>query len=191
MFPAIANLAYDTAIFFCISYRIATNHETTPDGKPLGTISWGNIISGRALPRLSRAVLKGGQQYYLCVRSFVYSPTPALTIVGFLHYHRVVVVFNLILLTLILTPQVPPQLKLVPSVPTILIISTMACRVYRTLKIEGLMNLVWHTFQDETGFETTSGGERAVVSTRPEVRGPEGPDSLGPAIHTGHEALQV
>ncbi|KAJ3575405.1 hypothetical protein NP233_g1117 [Leucocoprinus birnbaumii] len=51
---------FDTFVFLAISYKIAVSHSTL-DVK----ISWGTLVSGKALPRLSRAILQGGQQYYL------------------------------------------------------------------------------------------------------------------------------
>lgn len=51
---------FDTAVFFGISYKIASSHSNIDVG-----ISWDTLISGRALPRLSRSILQGGQQYYL------------------------------------------------------------------------------------------------------------------------------
>ncbi|KXN83153.1 hypothetical protein AN958_01766 [Leucoagaricus sp. SymC.cos] len=51
---------FDTFVFFTISYKIASAHSTI-DAK----VSWGTLVSGKALPRLSRAILQGGQQYYL------------------------------------------------------------------------------------------------------------------------------
>lgn len=52
--------SFDTAVFLAISYKIATEHS----GSDVG-VAWDTVISGRALPRLSRSVLQGGQQYYL------------------------------------------------------------------------------------------------------------------------------
>lgn len=52
---------FDTAVFIAISYNIAVLHG---DFNRSG-ITWDTFISGRALPRLSKAVLRGGQQYYL------------------------------------------------------------------------------------------------------------------------------
>jgi hypothetical protein len=51
---------YDVAVFVVISYKIASSYSNLDAG-----ISWDTLISGRALPRLSRSILQGGQQYYL------------------------------------------------------------------------------------------------------------------------------
>lgn len=51
---------FDTSVFIGISYKIASSHSDLDVG-----VSWDTLVSGRALPRLSRAVLQGGQQYYL------------------------------------------------------------------------------------------------------------------------------
>jgi hypothetical protein len=51
---------FDGLVFLAVSYKIATSYSSTEDG-----LSWNTIVSGRALPRLSRAILQGGQQYFL------------------------------------------------------------------------------------------------------------------------------
>jgi hypothetical protein len=56
-------LFFDTCVFLAISYRIASSPHFVIDAD--ARLSWGTLISGKALPSLSRAVLQGGQQYYL------------------------------------------------------------------------------------------------------------------------------
>jgi hypothetical protein len=51
---------FDSFVFLAISYKIATTHSDEDAG-----ITWEAAVSGRALPRISRSVLQGGQQYYL------------------------------------------------------------------------------------------------------------------------------
>jgi EamA domain-containing membrane protein RarD len=58
-------LGFDTFAFFAISYKIAASHLDSEAG-----ITWGSAISGKALPRISQTILRGGQQYYL----YVYLP---------------------------------------------------------------------------------------------------------------------
>lgn len=53
-------ILYESSIFLAISYRMALMHPVL-DSK----VGWGAFVFGKALPRLSRAVLHGGQQYYL------------------------------------------------------------------------------------------------------------------------------
>lgn len=57
-----AGVLFDSSVFLAISYKIASSHSL-PDEQ----IGWTSLVSGRSLPRLSRAVLQGGQQYYLQV----------------------------------------------------------------------------------------------------------------------------
>lgn len=52
-------VTFDTSVFLAISYKIASNFTAGE------RFRWSAIVSGRALPRLSRAILHGGQQYYL------------------------------------------------------------------------------------------------------------------------------
>lgn len=56
----LAPVVFDTLVFLAISYKIGTTFSTVD-----ARVSWGALISGKALPRLSRAILQGGQQYYL------------------------------------------------------------------------------------------------------------------------------
>lgn len=51
---------FDTFVFLAISYKIGTSHSAQD-----ARVSWSTLVSGKALPRLSRAILQGGQQYYL------------------------------------------------------------------------------------------------------------------------------
>lgn len=58
----LTGIVFDTSVFLAVSYRIAST-QTLIDGQ----VRWSNFVSGKALPRLSRAVLQSGQQYYLQV----------------------------------------------------------------------------------------------------------------------------
>jgi hypothetical protein len=53
-------VTFDTFVFLAISYKIASSHSDAE-----AKITWRTVASGKALPRLSRTVLRGGQQYYL------------------------------------------------------------------------------------------------------------------------------
>lgn len=61
-FPA----AFDTLVFFAISYKVLAVHGVAEEGR-----SWKDIVTGKALPQLSRALLQGGQQYYLSVSGLI------------------------------------------------------------------------------------------------------------------------
>ncbi|KAG6329752.1 hypothetical protein ID866_9338 [Astraeus odoratus] len=52
-------LFFDTMVYIFITVKLSRT------GNPREKINWHTIISGAALPRLSRAILSGGQQYYL------------------------------------------------------------------------------------------------------------------------------
>jgi hypothetical protein len=84
-----AVLVFDTCVFLAISYKLAqtivirnrvvdlelergedgSGDDTNTTSTTAGWAWWSRIISGRALPRLSRAILQGGQQYYLLSHS--------------------------------------------------------------------------------------------------------------------------
>lgn len=56
---------FNTFIFFAITYRLTSSHGTHESR----TSNWSKLITGKTLPRLSRALLQGGQEYYLYVRN--------------------------------------------------------------------------------------------------------------------------
>jgi hypothetical protein len=53
-------VAFDSSVFLAISYKIGIAHVVSDSEK-----GWRRYVLGRALPHLSHAVLRGGQQYYL------------------------------------------------------------------------------------------------------------------------------
>lgn len=55
---------FDTLVFFAISYRIAFQRHQVPGSGSSWASFW---FSSRTLPILSKAILQGGQQYYLSV----------------------------------------------------------------------------------------------------------------------------
>lgn len=61
---------FDTFVFFAISYKIAFQHNQVPGPEQSWTSSW---FSAKTLLMLSKAILQGGQQYYLSV-IFCHSP---------------------------------------------------------------------------------------------------------------------
>lgn len=55
---------FDTVVFLAISYKIAyQDHQHRSDED--GNLRITRLFSSKALPRMSRALLQGGQQYYL------------------------------------------------------------------------------------------------------------------------------
>lgn len=55
-------LLFDTAVLLATSYKIVFSFNTAPASQG---VSWFNLLTGRTLPRLSRSIFRGGQQYYL------------------------------------------------------------------------------------------------------------------------------
>ncbi|KAF5353965.1 hypothetical protein D9756_006954 [Leucocoprinus leucothites] len=98
---------FDTFVFLAISYKIAVSYSTL-DVK----VSWGTLVSGKALPRLSRAILQGGQQYYL-ITAGVY----------------------IILVILLGLPSIPPIYRNMFAFPSVSLTASMACRVYRNIML--------------------------------------------------------
>lgn len=61
---------FDTLVFLAVSYRIMM----TP-GVAEGGASWGDVVSGKTLPRLTQALLHSGQKYYLSVTRSTFPET--------------------------------------------------------------------------------------------------------------------
>ncbi|KAF9449862.1 hypothetical protein P691DRAFT_811549 [Macrolepiota fuliginosa MF-IS2] len=101
------HVVFDTLVFLAISLKVGRSHSIQD-----ARVSWSTLVSGKALPRLSRAILQGGQQYYL-ITSGVY----------------------IILVILLGLPSIPPPYRNMLAFPTVSITASMACRVYRNIKL--------------------------------------------------------
>lgn len=53
---------FDTSVLVAISYKIMSTYTMIPMDEQ---VPWYTFLSGGKLPRLSRAIFRGGQQYYL------------------------------------------------------------------------------------------------------------------------------
>ncbi|KDR74015.1 hypothetical protein GALMADRAFT_157818 [Galerina marginata CBS 339.88] len=104
---AFSRLVFDSFVFLAISFRVATMRGVSGE-----SLSWKTLLSRNASSRLVRAILRGGQQYYLMS-----------------------VCSNILVSVLIVTPSVPPIYQAMFTVPDIALSSSMACRVFRNLKI--------------------------------------------------------
>ncbi|KAG6329751.1 hypothetical protein ID866_9337 [Astraeus odoratus] len=103
-------LFFDTMVYIFISVKLSAIRN--PCEKK---VSWRMVISDSALPRLSRAVLLGGQQYYL-IKIFI----------------------SVVTSTFWLIPSTPFPLQAAMAVPGVALTSSMACRVYRNLRLQML-----------------------------------------------------
>ncbi|KAF9231805.1 hypothetical protein BU15DRAFT_55708 [Melanogaster broomeanus] len=100
---------FDTLVFLAVTYKILMSHcVSTPK-------TWRAFWCGEALPRLSRAVLQGGQQYYM--------------ITAGINVTRAVVT---------LLPSASPVLQRALTPPALAVTSVMACRVFRNLRLAAL-----------------------------------------------------
>ncbi|KAF9441136.1 hypothetical protein P691DRAFT_637392, partial [Macrolepiota fuliginosa MF-IS2] len=99
-------VVFDTLVFLAISYKIISSRSAL-DPK----INWRTIVTGKTLPRLSRALLQGGQQYYITVFT-------ANVIAGALYY----------------APSIPVIYRPMLTIASTTLTASMACRVYRNLK---------------------------------------------------------
>ncbi|KAF9242893.1 hypothetical protein BU15DRAFT_72542 [Melanogaster broomeanus] len=100
---------FDTLVFLAVTYKILVSHRASTSR------TWRAFWFGEALPRLSRAVLQGGQQYYM--------------ITAGVNVTRAVVT---------LLPSASPVLQKAFSSPAAALNSVMACRVFRNLRLTAL-----------------------------------------------------
>jgi len=104
---AIMALINDSAIFAAVTYRIL---KWTLADQSLKTHV--NAFFGyRGLSRLSRALLEGGQHYYL-----------------------IAVCGNIVLLVFLKDPRVPPVYHAMLTIPVVSIVNAMACIVFRKIR---------------------------------------------------------
>jgi len=104
---AFGPIFFDTLVFLAISFKVARSSNTTQDAR----VSWDTLASGKALPRLSRAVLQGGQQYYLITAG------------------SVAIIPGIILCL----PSTSPLFRDMFVSPEVALTASMACRVYRNI----------------------------------------------------------
>ncbi|KIY47908.1 hypothetical protein FISHEDRAFT_44522, partial [Fistulina hepatica ATCC 64428] len=107
-FAVIFPLCNDAFIFTAISWRIIVSVSQEQNWKRRLRVFFGRS----RLPAISRAVLQTGQQYYV------------MTLGG-----------NIVCVVLILTPSLPAIYHAMMTIPNIAILSSMACRVYRQIKL--------------------------------------------------------
>ncbi|PPQ93948.1 hypothetical protein CVT25_015840 [Psilocybe cyanescens] len=100
-------LALDSSVYLAITFKVVTMQGISGESLP-----WSTIMPRHLSSRIVRAVLRSGQQYYLmCVCT------------------------DILVSALILTPAVPKIYQTMFMVPNLALYSSMACRVFRNLKI--------------------------------------------------------
>ncbi|KAF9440965.1 hypothetical protein P691DRAFT_800662 [Macrolepiota fuliginosa MF-IS2] len=105
---AFSPIIFDTLVFLAISFKVGSSH-TTQDTR----VTRDTLVSGKALPRLSRAVLQGGQQYYLITAGSV-SVIPGV---------------------ILCLPSTSPMYRNMFAYPEVALAASMAYRVYRNIKL--------------------------------------------------------
>lgn len=139
---------FDTLVFGFISYHLVTKHVNRSDH-----FHWRTFFSGKALPRLSKALLQGGQQYYLL--STIYSGFKGIKLLTVVSTTRLATGPNVAIIVLGAS-SVPKIIRIIPIIPGIAIAltSAMACNVQRNLSTEGRQGTVT---EEESGTDEFSG----------------------------------
>ncbi|VDB92614.1 unnamed protein product [Peniophora sp. CBMAI 1063] len=100
---------YDAVVFCAISYRLYPGYDPTSHSTWKKKIGW--FFKGEGLPRLSKALLQSGQQYYM-----------------------VSVVANTVVLVFYLHPIWVPALHIMVTLVNICVVNSMTCKVFRDIK---------------------------------------------------------
>ncbi|KAF5363752.1 hypothetical protein D9756_001102 [Leucocoprinus leucothites] len=98
---------FDAVVFIAISYKVISNHVDIESNG----VTWRSFFNGR-LPPISRELLRGGQQYYMigCIATIAYG-------------------------AVLYTPSFPDTYIVAIQLVVEVLGASMACRVYRNLKL--------------------------------------------------------
>jgi len=121
---AIIPLVNDTLVFLAISWRLMQNAHVDQDLKTGFRI----FAFGEYMPGLSRALLQDGQAYYLYVS--IFSDRSLLTLCS----SRTTVTTSLLTVIMLYVDAVPVVYRTMFTVPNIVLMNVMACRVFRHTK---------------------------------------------------------
>jgi hypothetical protein len=116
----IAPSVNDACVFIAVSWRVLTTVAEEEGFK--GRLK--SFLGRTRLPTLSKAVLQSGQQYYM------------ITLGG-----------NILAMAMILAPGIPPVYRAMFTSPNVALMNSMACRVYRNIKLRKFATMQSTTFQ--------------------------------------------
>ncbi|KAH7910121.1 hypothetical protein BJ138DRAFT_142830 [Hygrophoropsis aurantiaca] len=142
--PIVSNTIYATLVFLAISLKLMS---MTMIDSPTGSDRVKSFIRGDGLPRFSRLLFKSGQQYYFATFGT-----------------------NMLAMFMVLLPTTPPVYQAMFSIPSVALESSMACRVFRSVKLGAIMD-------SPTTLVTT---EDSPVTFRPQSRRPFNSDITYP-----------
>lgn len=114
---------FDSLVFFAISYKIAFRHNQALGSESNWVRAW---FSSRSLPVVSRAVLQGGQQYYLSVfshRTFFFRIL--------IQTKSITFGFSILSGAFSFNSSVPSMHHVLFSAPAVVLSACMACRAHR------------------------------------------------------------
>ncbi|KAL4077065.1 hypothetical protein V8B97DRAFT_1378990 [Scleroderma yunnanense] len=98
---------FDTMVYIFITVKLLSTRNLSEK-----KVTW-RTFSGKSLSRVSRAIMQGGQQYYL-----------------------ITVCCSVIMVTCWLIPSIPVVAQTSSDIPGFALTSSMACRVYRNLRLQ-------------------------------------------------------
>ncbi|KIM82763.1 hypothetical protein PILCRDRAFT_70458 [Piloderma croceum F 1598] len=119
----IINTSYDTLVFIAISCQIIAYTTYGDDWRARAR----SFYTAGGLPKISKALLQGGQLYY--------SATIGL---------------NIVFAIMLISPSVPVLYRPILSIPNLALENTMACRVHRAVKLGLIKNFSGTQFEIST-----------------------------------------
>jgi hypothetical protein len=124
--PTTVNMAFDLLVFLSISWRLAVlNHQA---GSRVQA-----FFTGRGMSHISNTLMQSGQLYFMFVTYSILSWAHLLIE----HIYRATVGLNIVTVVMFLTPSIPAVVRAMITIPNIALENSMACRVFRMLKIDG------------------------------------------------------
>ncbi|KAF7357258.1 hypothetical protein MSAN_01321000 [Mycena sanguinolenta] len=123
---SIIPLINDTAIFLAINHRILAHTIVADSSMARLRVFFG----GAGLSKLSEALLRSGQHFYLCMCAIAMSDDSSTESM----ISRIAVAANLALLVMLKLPQSTPVINGMLPAPALALTNTMACLVFRRIK---------------------------------------------------------
>ncbi|KAH7905460.1 hypothetical protein BJ138DRAFT_1105961 [Hygrophoropsis aurantiaca] len=112
--PIVTNTIYATLVFLAISLKLMS---MTMIDSPTWSDRARSFIRGDGLPQFSRLLFRSGQQYYFATFGT-----------------------NMLALFMILLPMTPAVIRPMFTIPSVALESSMACRVFRSVKLGVIMD---------------------------------------------------
>lgn len=121
----VTNTVNSTLVFIAVSLRLLSANSLRDQNQS----RMRSFVKAESGSRISRALLQGGQLYYVYV-----SATHRAAVVSSCNPRSATVGLNIVTVVMVLVPTVPAVFHAMFTVPNVALENAMACRVFRKLK---------------------------------------------------------